>query len=87
MGVLVGGAVALESVAVGKGQFYGFECGVRGDDESGGEDKGAFAIVVFVGKYAAVESFAISGGEEMIVKEFDAERSMMYYKLYYKEER
>ena len=29
----------------------------------------------------------IHGGEEMIVKEFDAERGMMYYKLYYKEER
>lgn len=29
----------------------------------------------------------IKGGEEMIVKEFDAERGMMYYKLYYKEER
>lgn len=45
------------------------------------------AIVVFVGKYAVVESVAIPSGEEMIVKEFGAERGMMYYELYYKEER
>ena len=53
-GFLVVGAEALEDAAVGEGQFDGFEWGVRCGDESGGEDEGVFAIIVFVGKYAVV---------------------------------
>ena len=46
LGFLVVGAVALEDVAVCEGYF---EWGVRGVDESGGEDEGVFAVVVFIG--------------------------------------
>ena len=55
LGFLVVGAVALEDVAVGEGQFDGFEWGVRGIDESGGENKGVFTIIVVVTEYAVME--------------------------------
>lgn len=58
LGFFVVGAVALEDVAVGEGYFDGFEWGVRGVDESGGEDEGVFAIVIFVGEYAVVQCVA-----------------------------
>lgn len=58
LGFLVMGAVALEDVAVGEGQFDGFEWGVRGVDESGGEDEGVLAVVVGVGKDAVMEGVA-----------------------------
>ena len=56
LGFLVVGAVALEDVAVGEGQFDGFEWGVRSVDESGGEDEGVLAVVVCVGEDAVMES-------------------------------
>ena len=58
LGFLVVGAVALEDVAVGEGQFDGFEWGVRGVDESGGEDEGVLTVVVCVGEYAVIEGLA-----------------------------
>ena len=55
-GFFVVGTVALEDVSVGEGQFDGFEWGVRGVDESGGEDEGVLAVVVGVGEDAVMES-------------------------------
>ena len=58
LGFFVVGAVALEDVAVGEGYFDGFEWGVRGVDESGGEDERVLAVVIGVGEDAVMEGVA-----------------------------